>query len=83
LLLADRGGFPGEDQEGGLEGVLGVLFIVEDLPTDSKHQLAMPPKKRSEGLFVTALDESAEQFRVVLVAAFKSSENPDGAQNFR
>jgi len=40
----------------------------------------MPPKKRGEGLLVTSLDESAEQFPVVQVAFFGSSENPNVPQ---
>jgi hypothetical protein len=78
---SDGDGFPGEDQEGGLKGVFGVLFIAEDPSTDSKHQCAMPLKQSAEGLLVTALDESAEEIPILLVAPFGSSEDPNVPEN--
>jgi hypothetical protein len=80
-LLADGTGLPCQDQEGGLEGILGVLFIAKHPPADTQNQGAMPPKKHGEGSLVTTLDESAEQFPVVLVAVFGSSENPNVPQH--
>jgi hypothetical protein len=44
-LLADSRCLAGEDEEGGLKNVLGVVRMVEDPTADAPHQPAVPPQK--------------------------------------
>ena len=41
LRVADRAGLPGQHQEGGLEGVLGVLVVVQHAAADAQHHRAV------------------------------------------
>ncbi len=56
-LLADRGGFADQDQEGRLKGILGIVPFTKDRLTDAKHHRTMP------------LDESRERQLGRLVVA--------------
>ncbi len=40
--LAQRAGLAGQDQERGLEGVLGVVSVMEDLAADAQHHRPVP-----------------------------------------
>jgi hypothetical protein len=57
LALADGGGAAGQDQEGGLESVLGVVLVVQDVPADAPHQPAVTVQQRCKGVLSTLLDE--------------------------
>ena len=49
LAIADRPGLADEQEERGLEGVLGVLRLVEHVPADAQDHRPMPPDERLEG----------------------------------
>ncbi|HEX5270403.1 MAG TPA: hypothetical protein VFW33_07955 [Gemmataceae bacterium] len=59
--LADGGGFPGQEQEGGLEGVLGVVGVRQRAMADGEHHRAVPPDELGEGRLVTARDEVPDE----------------------
>jgi hypothetical protein len=60
LRLANRAGFAGQDQESGLKGILGIVFIVQHAATNMPNQPAMSPKERSEGVLILALAKRAQ-----------------------
>jgi len=37
-------------QEGGLEGIFGVLGVAGHLPTHTEHQRTVPPHERGKGI---------------------------------
>ncbi len=49
LGVADRASLLGQDQESGLEGVLGVLDVAEELSADAQDHRPMPAHQRREG----------------------------------
>jgi hypothetical protein len=49
LPLLDRACLSGEDQEGGLASVLGVMLPAKCLPADQEHQGGMPFHQAGEG----------------------------------
>ncbi len=57
LGLAERCRLAGEDQEGGLQGVLGVLDVMQHLPADAPDHRPMPLDQRGEGLFIVEPDQ--------------------------
>ena len=42
VRISDRLGLACQDKEDGLEGVLGVMMIAEELPADAKHHRSVP-----------------------------------------
>src|SRR5262249_5333931 len=54
----------GEDEEGALEGVLGVLVVVQQVPADAKNQRAVPLHQGREGRLVPRRDEALQQLAV-------------------
>ena len=52
VLAPDRPSLADEDQEGGLEGVLGVVGVVEDRAADAQHHRPVPLDQGREGGFV-------------------------------
>jgi hypothetical protein len=46
--VADRTGLAGQDEEDGLEGVLGMLRVAQDLAADAQHHRTVPAHQRRE-----------------------------------
>jgi hypothetical protein len=59
-----RSGLVGEDNERGLEGVLGVLCVVEHPPTNREHHGAVAPNQHFERRFVAARAEVLQQLGI-------------------
>ena len=47
--VAERAGLAGQDEEGGLEGVLGELVVAQELSADAQDHRAMAGNQRGEG----------------------------------
>src|SRR5262245_11702756 len=62
--LADGGGPAGEDEERGLEGVLGEVGPAEDAPTDAPDERAVTAEQDREGIRIAAVGELFEQLGV-------------------
>ena len=61
---ADRGGLPGQNKEGGLEGVLRVLVMAQHAPADPHDQRAVAPHQRGEGGLVAGGAKAVQQVGV-------------------
>ena len=64
--VADRPRLAGQDEEDGLEGVLGMVMVAQELSADAQNHRPVPRHQRSEGGFaggiaavVEPLDELA------------------------
>src|SRR5262249_32129790 len=64
LLLTDAGSLACQDEEGGLEGVLGVVLVAQHLPADAEHQRPVLLEQRGKGALVPLGDEALEQLAV-------------------
>jgi hypothetical protein len=64
-----------EDEEGGLEGILGVV-VVQEAATHAPHHRAVPPDEGGEGRVVVTVDERAEQFGVGRTAPVRQQHRP-------
>ena len=53
-----------EDEEGGLQGVLGIVVVAEDTATDAPDHRAVPPHQRFEGRSFSAAHEALQQLSV-------------------
>jgi hypothetical protein len=62
--LAYRSGLSSEDEEGGLEGVLGVGLVAQDAAADVQDHRAVPPQEGRESRLVPLAEEPPEQFLV-------------------
>src|SRR5262249_37229941 len=62
--LAKRGRLANQDQEGGLEGVLGVLVGAEDAAANAPDHGAMPLHQGGKGCLFPAGDVALEQLPV-------------------
>jgi hypothetical protein len=62
--MANRAGVPGQDQERGLEGILGVVVIAQDLATHPLHHRPVPLDQRREGGFLPTAHEPVEQLPI-------------------
>src|SRR5262249_22190230 len=67
LALADRAGLPGQEEEGGLEGVLGILLLAQGAAADAQHHRPVPPQQRLERRLVVPGQEGVEQVTVGLL----------------
>ena len=56
--------FADQDEEGGLERVLGVVGVAEDAAADAQHHRPVPADERGERGLVAGVEEPAEQFGV-------------------
>jgi hypothetical protein len=65
-LLADGGGVACQQQEGGLEAVLGRVLVEQHAAADAQHQRAVPPHQGREGVRVVAAQVGAQQVAVGL-----------------
>jgi hypothetical protein len=61
--VADGGGPAGQDEEGGLEDVLGVLLVAQRPPADAPDMGAVPGHQRREGRLV-AVPKALEAFAI-------------------
>ena len=58
--LPHRAGFTGQHQERGLEGVVGVLRVAEDLPADAEDHRPVALHQRREGRLVGSVPQRQE-----------------------
>lgn len=63
-MPANGGGTPGEDEEGSLEGVLGVGRVIQHTPADSEHHRPVPFHQTGEGVFIAIIDETVEKLAI-------------------
>jgi hypothetical protein len=67
VRVADRPGLSGQDEEDGLESVLSVMVVAQELPADAQDHRPMSGHDRGEGGLVGRLaagGEPLEQFAV-------------------
>src|SRR5262249_28415632 len=57
-------GLPDQDEEGGLEGVIGVVGVVQDTAADALDHAAVPLDEGGEGGFVAVAGEASQQLAV-------------------
>jgi hypothetical protein len=62
LAAHDRGGLPRQDQERGLEGVLGVVGIAEDASAGAQHHRPVPAHQLGERLLGGLVAPRQESF---------------------
>jgi hypothetical protein len=78
LVLLNRTGLLCQDQEGGLEGVLGVMQVTQHASTHSQHHRAVTPQESRKGIPIAVAGEALQQLAVgvlfVGVAAGQASE---------
>jgi hypothetical protein len=55
----------GEDQEGGLEGVVGVVAVAENAPANAKHHRPVAADQARKGGLVSAGQEALHKLAVV------------------
>jgi hypothetical protein len=60
----DTRGFAGEDQEGSLESIFGVVMVAEQTATNTPNHWAVPLHDSREGTFVPSLNEARQQFAI-------------------
>jgi hypothetical protein len=68
LPPVDRAGLLREDQEGGLEGILGVVQIAQDAPAHTQYHRPVPFQQRREGVPVPVPGEPLQELVVRLLA---------------
>jgi hypothetical protein len=79
--FADGGGVLGQQKEGRLEDVLGVVQAAEHAATDAEHQAAVALDECRERPLVVLPSESGQQFRVGPVRILRdgqAAQVPDG-----
>ncbi len=53
-----------QHQEGGLEGILGVLGVVQHAPADAEDHRSMPPHQQLERRLIAVLEKTLQQMRI-------------------
>ena len=61
---ADRRGVARQGEECGLEGVFGIVLVVQHAPADAEDQRAVAAHQRREGCFLAPCGETLQQFAV-------------------
>src|SRR5262249_1715282 len=61
LALPHAGRLAEENQESGLEGVLGIVRMPQHPPADGQHHRSMPPQQRLERRLVALAHQSIEK----------------------
>jgi hypothetical protein len=56
--------FAREDEESGLEGVLGIMEVVKDAAADAQDHRPMSAHQRCEGRLIAGSDETSEQLAI-------------------
>ena len=69
----------GRDQEGGLEGVLGVVGVVQHAAADAQHHRPVPVQQGREGFLISAAGEPVQEVRVGPVSV-GSGDPPEEAE---
>jgi hypothetical protein len=64
LPPADGPRLAGQQQEGGLVHVLGVVLVVQQAPRDAEHHRPVPPQEGVEGRLFAPAHEPRQQFAV-------------------
>ena len=77
-VFPDRAGLPRQDQEGHLEGVLGVVRVVQDAPADAQHHRPVPLHQRAEGRLAGLVAARHEPFQQLGVG--QPADRPDPEQ---
>ena len=67
IRVADRPGLPRQDEEGGLEGVLGMMVIAQELPADAQHHRPVSGHDGGEGGLVGRLAARGEPLEQLAV----------------
>lgn len=68
VALTDRAGFASQDQECGLEGILRVVLVMQDLTADAENHRAVPLDEGGEGRFSCLIGpyrEPLQELRIV------------------
>src|SRR5262249_7249931 len=76
LTFADGAGLAGEDEEGGLEGVLGVVRVAKETQTEIEYHRPVPPDEDLERRLLAAADERFQQLGVGQRAAAVAADEP-------
>jgi hypothetical protein len=63
-MFADRGGLPRQEQERGLEAVLGVFNLVKHSSADTQNHWPMPPNERGKCVLIATGQERGKQLTV-------------------
>src|SRR5262249_49717184 len=61
VRFADGAGLAGEQEEGGLEGVLGLVGVAQQSPAHAQHQRAVPEDQGGKGGFLALGGETPEE----------------------
>src|SRR5262249_16488786 len=67
-MFTNRLPFPSEDQEGGLEGILGILLLAQDAPADAVDHRPVPAHDGLEDGLVAPGEGSFDELPVGLVS---------------
>jgi hypothetical protein len=71
----------GEDEEGDLEGVLGVMAVAQDAPADAQHHRPVPPHQRLKRRLVAPRQEALQQLPVRRAALLPEREAVKGVDD--
>ena len=63
FLLANRAYLLGKDEEGGLAGILGIVFVAQDASANAEHHAAMPVDESCKTCLIPCV-EPREQIRI-------------------
>jgi hypothetical protein len=66
----DGCGLADQDEEGGLETVLGIVNIAQDAPAHTEDHGPMPAHQRREGRLIPALNKQVQQIAVANPVGF-------------
>jgi hypothetical protein len=64
LPFADGTGPARQDEERGLKGVLGILFLTQDAAAEVEHHRAVPPHQQLERRLVAPTGKAVKQIRI-------------------
>src|SRR5262245_13694147 len=73
MLLANSSELTGKEQKRRLEGVLGILGVLQGPPTDAVHHRPVPTHERFKRGLVALVEETPDQLAVALVGQGLSS----------
>jgi hypothetical protein len=76
LVPAHGAGLASQGEEGGLEGVLGVLHVAEHAPADAEHHRPVTADQFCEGVLVAAGAEAFQQLPVRLALSGRRAGQP-------